>query len=169
MTTAVLDQKAAFAERLKRIGTGQQFEHADVVGYQTQKAWNRKYGEKAKRPKRSFADRLMILIAFLCGAAAVLSGKLGYFYLSKLSGLPEAFYGLNGRGMALFALVMALILIVVFQLFTRGRLQSLALGCALMHFSEAAVAQTAPEFYAEIFSAEYVATVAHMSAGTPHS
>lgn len=160
--SAAVDQKRAFQERLQRIGAGSQFEHADVIGHQTQVAWTRKYGEKAKRPKRTYGDYLMIVVAFLCGAAAVLVGRLSYFYLSKMTGLPEAFYDLQGRGMALFALVLALVLIVIFHLSTRGRLQALTLGCALMHFGEAAVASGAPQFYSEIFSADYVATVAAM-------
>jgi Na+/melibiose symporter-like transporter len=160
MATLTDHQKAAFAERLSRINSGKQFEHADVVGYQTQAAYKRKHGQKAKKPKRSLADLLMVLVAFLSGAGSVLIGRLAYFYLTKVTGLPEAFYNLHGRGMALMALILALVLIVIFQLFTRARLQSLALGCALMHFGEAAVASTAPQFYAGIFSADYVATVA---------
>lgn len=147
---------------MKRINSGKQFEHADIVGHQTQSAWKRKYGEKAKRPKRTFGDYLMILIAFACGAASVLVGRLSYFYMSKMTGLPEAFYDLQGRGMALFALILAMILIVIFHLSTRGRLQALAVGCALMHFGEAAVASSAPQFYSGLFSADYVATVAAM-------
>lgn len=169
MTTLTDHQKSAFAERLARINAGKQFEHADLVGHQTQAAYKRKFGEKNKKPKRSFLDRMMVLIAFLSGASSVLVGKLAYFNLSKLTGLPEAFYDLQGRGMALMALILALVLIVSFQLFTRGRLQSLALGCALMHFGEAAVASTAPQFYAEIFSADYVATVAGSADGTAES
>lgn len=157
---AAFDQKAAFQDRIKRINAGRQFEHADVIGHQTQAAWKRKYGEKAKRPKRTFLDFVMIIVAFVAGAGAVLVGRLSYFYLSKMTGLPEAFYDLQARGMALFALIAALILIVVFHLSTRGRLQSLALGCVLMHFGESALAATAPQFYAEFFAADYVATVA---------
>lgn len=156
---SIADQKTAFAHRIKRINSGKQFEHADVIGHQTQVAWARKYGEKAKKPKRSFLDKMMVLIAFLCGASSVLLGRLAYFYLSRTTGLPKAFYDLEGRGMALFALILALLLVVTFQLFTRGRLQSLMLGCLLMHFGESAVAQTAPGLYAEFFSADYVATV----------
>ena len=55
-TVSTVDQKAEFAQRLQRIRAGRQFEHADVIGYQTQKAWDRKYGEKMKRPRRSFAS-----------------------------------------------------------------------------------------------------------------
>ena len=85
--------------------------------------------------------------------------------VEKISGLPEAFYDLQGRGMALFALVLAGILIVIFGLSTRSRLQSLALGCALMHFGEAAAASTAPHLWAEMFSPEYVAEVSGAIAG----
>jgi hypothetical protein len=159
-TVSTSDQKTAFAERLKRINSGRQYEHADVVGLRTQQEWNRKYGEKAKRPKRSFLDRLMVLIAFFCGAGAVMLGRLIYFYLSRITGLPDAFYDLGTRGMMLMGLILSLILIVALHLFTRGRLQSLALGCLLMHFGEAAVAQQAPQFYSEFFSADYVAAVA---------
>lgn len=155
----VADQKTAFATRLDRIGAGKQFEHEDLVGLKTQKQYAKMFAEKSKRPKRTFMDQVMVLVAFLSGVLAVLLGRLAYFHLSKILGLPEAFYNLQGRGMALFALVLALILIVIFQLSTRSRLQSLALGCALMHFGETAVASTAPQLWAEMFSADYVAAV----------
>ncbi len=155
----MLDQKAAFAERLNRIGSGMQFEHEDVIGTMTQKRYIAKYGERNKKPKRSFLDRIMVLVAFLSGATAVLLGRLAYFHLSKMSGLPDAFYNLGGRGMALFALILAMILIVVLHLSTRSRLQSLALGFVLMHFGEAAMASTVPTLWVELFSADYVAAV----------
>lgn len=160
----VADQKNAFAERINRIQAGKQFEHEDVVGLRTQKQYKKKFGDKAKKPKRSFVDRLMVLVAFLSGATAVLLGRLAYFHLSKIAGLPEAFYDLGGRGMALFALVLALVLTVIFHLATRSRFQSLALGFALMHFGEAAMASSAPQFWAEIFSADYVAAVSNGTA-----
>jgi hypothetical protein len=122
-----MDQKAAFADRLNRIKAGQQFEHADLVGHQTQVAYKKIHGDKARKPKRTPVEKLMVLVAFLSGISAVLLGRLAYFHLSKISGLPEAFYDLQGRGMALFALVLAGILIVIFGLSTRSRLQSLAL------------------------------------------
>lgn len=159
MAVAV-NQKADFAARINRINAGKQFEHADVIGHHTQSAYKKKFGDKNKKPKRTLRDRLMVLVAFLCGVSSVLVGRLIYFNLTKFSGLPESFYSLQGRGMAVTALILALILIVVFQLFTRSRLQSLALGCALMHFGEAAVASTAPHFYATLFPADYVAAVA---------
>ncbi|MBS0572518.1 MAG: hypothetical protein JSS08_04565 [Proteobacteria bacterium] len=165
----MVDQKAAFAERLKRISAGQQFEHADVVGHQTQKAYNRKFGDKAKKPRRSLLDRFMVLVAFLCGASAVLLGRLAYFQMSKITGLPQAFYDLQGRGMALCALILAMVLIVIFHLSTRARLQSLALGCLLMHFGEAAVASSEPQLYSQIFPPDYVRAMATQSAVQPSS
>jgi hypothetical protein len=45
MATLADHQKSAFAERLARINAGKQFEHADLVGYQTQAAYKRKFGE----------------------------------------------------------------------------------------------------------------------------
>ena len=161
----LLDQKTAFEARLNRIGSGKQFEHADLVGQSTQKKYAKMFADKAKKPKRTFMDRVMVLVAFASGISAVLLGRLAYFHLSKISGLPEAFYDLHGRGMALFALVLALILIVILGLSTRGRLQSLALGCLLMHFGEAAVASTVPDLWVEIFSADYVAAVAATGTG----
>ncbi len=155
----VAGQKEAFAARLNRIGAGKQFEHEDLIGQRTQKKFKQKFGDKPKKPKRTFLDQVMVLVAFLSGISAVLLGRLAYFHMSKISGLPEAFYDLHGRGMALFALVLALILIVIFQLATRARLQSLLLGCVLMHYGEAAVAATAPQFWADMFSADYVAAV----------
>lgn len=155
----VADQKAAFSQRLARISAGQQFEHPEIIGAHTQQAYDRIYGDKAKKPRRTFAEKMMVLVAFLCGISAVLLGRLAYFHLSKIAGLPKAFYELQGKGMALAALIVALTLIVMFGLSTRGRLQALALGCVLMHFGEAAVASTAPTLWSEMFSPEYVAAV----------
>jgi hypothetical protein len=161
---AVLDQKTAFSERLKRINSGTQYEPGDAIGYHTQMAYNLRFGDRHKRPKRSLLDRLMVLVAFLCGISSVTLGRLAYFHLSQIKGLPEAFYDLQGRGMILFALVTAMVLVVIFHLATRSRLQSLALGCVLMHFGEAAMAATVPQLWSELFSAEYVAAVAAESA-----
>ncbi|MGL4278973.1 MAG: hypothetical protein ACRCS0_01295, partial [Albidovulum sp.] len=96
---AAADQKSAFQARLNRISKGQQFEHAEVLGKATHKAYKRQIGSKPKKPKRSFADNLMVLIAFLCGMSAVLLGRVIYFKMSKMQGLPEAFYKLEDRGM----------------------------------------------------------------------
>jgi hypothetical protein len=163
---AVPDQKAAFAERLKRINAGRQYEHEDVVGYQTQKRYERKFGGVKKRPKRSFADFMMIPIAFFCGILAVFGGRLAYFHLSQLQGMPEAFVDLGGRGMILFALVMAGLFTALFHLSTAARMQALALGCVMMHFGEGAVAATAPELWSEMFSPDYVAEVAGQGLGS---
>jgi len=157
------DQKLAFAERLNRINAGKQFEHEDLVGVRTQKKFEKKFGAKAKKPKRSFLDRVMVLVAFVSGASAVMLGRLAYFQLSKMQGLPDGFYALGGRGMALFALVLALVLTLIFQLGTRARIQSLVLGFALMHFGEAAMASSAPQIWSEIFSPDYVAAISHAS------
>ena len=86
-------------ERLKRIQTGQQFEHADVVGHHTQKKFNKIFARRSKRKKRSFADNLMVVIAFFSGMAAVLLGRLIYFKMAQMEGLPDAFYDLGPRGM----------------------------------------------------------------------
>lgn len=153
------EQKATFSERLNRISAGQQFEHEDLVGLRTQKRFVQDFGNKPKRPKRTFVDYVMIPVAFAAGALAVLLGRLTYFHLVQFSGLPEAFYDLGGRGMVLFAMITAIVMILIFQLATRSRMQSLALGFALMHFGEAAVASTAPAFWADLFSADYVAAV----------
>ena len=165
----MVDQKAAFANRLQRISTGQQFEHADVIGHRTQTAFKKIQGDKAKRPKRTLRDRIMVLVAFLSGGSAVMAGRLGYFQMSKLEGLPKPFYDLHERGMILFALILALALIVLFQLATRARLQSLALGCMLMHFGEAAVASGDPQLYSQIFPPDYVAALAGTSDALPSS
>ena len=54
-----MDQKAAFADRLNRIKAGQQFEHADLVGHQTQVAYKKIHGDKARKPKRTPVEKLM--------------------------------------------------------------------------------------------------------------
>jgi len=160
MSTMTFDQKSAFAERLNRIQKGQQFEHVDLAGKATHKAFKRKFGTKPAKPKRTFADKMMVLIAFLCGLSSVLIGRLAYFHLSHIDGLPDAFYDLGTRGMYLFAFVLAMILIVVFHLMNRSRMQALLIGCAVMHYGEAAVASNAPEMWSQLFSAEYAAEMA---------
>lgn len=160
MSAMTFDQKSAFAERLKRIQSGQQFEHGDVLGKSTHKAWKRKFGDKAKKPKRTFGDKVMVLIAFLCGMSAVLVGRLAYFHLSRIEGLPDAFYDLGARGMYLFAFVLALLLVVIFHLSNRARMQALLVGCVVMHFGEAAVASNAPEVWSQLFSADYATMMA---------
>lgn len=169
MSTNSANQKNAFAERLNRISAGQQFEHPDILGHQTHKAYKRKFGDTPKKPRRSLGDKLMIVIAFFAGIFSVLLGRLAYFYLSQRTDMPESFYELGGRGMLLAALIMALTFIVIFQLMTRARLQSLLIGCLLMHFGEAAVAQSEPQLYAQIFSPGYVAAVASASVSKPAS
>lgn len=153
-------QKAAFAERLKRIEAGQQFEHADLVGQSTQKKFNKILKRRPKHKPRTFADKLMIGIAFLSGLASVLLGRIIYFRLAELDGLPDAFYDLGGRGMVLFAIVLAAVLMVAFHLSTRQRFPALILGCLIMHYGEAAVASNAPQLWAQIFSADYAAALA---------
>ena len=160
MAVTTLDQKSAFAARLGRIQSGKQFEHEDLIGLDTQKRYTKKFGKKAQKPKRSFGDNLMVLIAFLSGMSSVVAGRFAYFKLSHIEGLPPAFYDLGARGMVLFAFVLAMILIVIFHLTSRTRFQALLLGCVVMHYGEAAVAASAPHVWAQIFSEEYAAEMA---------
>lgn len=160
MSTMTFDQKSAFAARLKRIEAGQQFEHSDVLGKATHRAYKQKFGARAARPKRTLADRLMVLIAFVCGMSAVLVGRVAYFHLAQFDGLPKAFYDLGARGMYLFAFVLALVLMLVFHLSSRARIQALIVGCVVMHYGEAAVASNAPQVWSQLFSAEYAARMA---------
>lgn len=102
----------------------------------------------------------MVVIAFLCGMSAVLVGRIAYFHLAQIDGLPKAFYDLGARGMYLFAFVLALVLIVIFHLSSRARIQALVVGCVVMHFGEAAVASNAPEVWSQLFSADYAAHMA---------
>lgn len=162
MAVSVIDQKTTFANRLNRIQSGKQFEHEDLVGQHTQKRFEKKYGAKQKKPKRSFGDNLMVVIAFLSGMSSVLIGRFAYFRLSQMDGLPPAFYDLGARGMALFAFVLAMILIVLFHLTSRSRFQALLLGCVVMHYGEAAMASNAPAVWAQIFSADYAAQMSEM-------
>jgi cytochrome b subunit of formate dehydrogenase len=154
----VRDQQAAFADRLKRINSGKQYEHEDIIGHHTQKRFNH---IAKSRPKynRTFGQKLMIVVAFCAGMTAMLAGRLVYYHLSKIDGLPEAFYDLQSRGMFLFAVIIAGILTVTLHLSTKGRMYALAMGCALMHFGESAAAATMPALWDEMFSPEYRATV----------
>ena len=161
---AVLDQKAVFQERLSRISSGKQFEHPDVIGKATQLAYEKRFGDKfqqmrTKRRKRTFLDKVMIVVAFLSGMIAVFAGRLIYFKLSQIEGLPESFYALGSRGMLLCALIVALLLAAMLHLSTRARMPALVLGCIFMHYSEAAVASNAPGLWAQMFSPDYAAAM----------
>lgn len=159
MAVTTFDQKTAFAARLGRIQSGRQFEHEDLIGYQTQKRAAKVFGTKPKT-QRSFGDKMMVLLAFLAGMIAVVIGRFAYFRLSQIEGLPPAFYDLGGRGMVLFAFVLAMIMIVAFHLTSRARFQALLLGCVVMHYGEAALAASAPQVWAGIFTADYAAEMA---------
>ncbi len=169
---AAADQKTAFQSRLQRIQSGKQFEHADVIGKATQKAYTRKFGDKPKKPRRTVAEKLMVLVAFLCGMGAVLLGRVLYFNMSRMEGLPDAFYDLGSRGMILFALIIAGLMMALLHLFSKQRVAALVVGCVVMHYGEAAVASNAPELWSNIFSAEYAAQMAEEGKDfrvTPHS
>lgn len=169
---AAADQKTAFQSRLQRIQSGKQFEHADIIGKATQKAYTRQFGDKPKKPRRTVAEKLMVLVAFLCGMGAVLLGRVLYFNMSRMEGLPDAFYDLGSRGMILFALIIAGLMTALLHLFTRQRVAALVVGCVVMHYGEAAVASNAPELWSNIFSAEYAARMAEEGKDfrvTPHS
>ncbi len=166
------EQRSTFQERVQRIQSGKQYEHADVIGKATHKAFKKKFGDKPKRPKRTFAEKLMVVIAFICGMSSVLLGRVLYFNMSKMSGLPDAFYDLGTRGMILFALVIAGLLMALLHLFTKQRFTALMVGCVVMHYGEAAVASNAPELWSQVFSADYAATMAEQGKDfrvTPHS
>ncbi len=166
------NQKTAFQARLQRIQTGKQFEHADVVGKATHKAYKRKFGDKPKKPKRTFAEKLMVVIAFLCGMSAVVLGRVLYFNMAKMEGLPDAFYDLGSRGMILFSFIIAGSMMALLHLFTKQRFAALVIGCVVMHYGEAAVASNAPVLWSNIFSADYAAKMAEEGKDfrvTPHS
>lgn len=127
-------QKEAFADRIQRITAGQQFEHADLVGYQTQVAMAARNKLKPKKAPRTLRDKVMIGVAFTCGIAAVALAQTTYQILSKLPGLPEVVYKSEGKAVVLLAMIVSICLILLFQLFTRGRIQALVLGCLLMYF-----------------------------------
>lgn len=160
MSTMTMNQKTAFAERLNRIQAGQQFEHVDLVGNRTQKAYIRKFGKNGPKPKRSFGDKLMVLVALLCGMSSVLVGRVAYFHMAKMEGLPDAFYDLGTRGMYLFAFVLAMVMMLIFHLMNAARFKALLVGCVVMHYGEAAVAANAPDVWSQLFSPDYAALVA---------
>lgn len=166
MSAAVLNQKESFAARIQRINAGHQYEHEDIVGYQTQTRYNALKGPKdKKKAERSKSDRVMVLVALIAGIGSVLGGRLAYFHLAQMEGLPKAFYNLEGRGMILASLLFAMILIVALRLSTGGRMKALAVGCLLMHFSEAPIAANAQDVWSSLFSPEYAAQMAEQGAG----
>lgn len=147
---AVMDQKSAFAERLARISSGQQFEHSDIPGKQTHQAYNRKYAAQNRKGRMAPRDKMMIGVALLSGALSVLAGKIGYAVATHMSGLPKAVYTLEGRGVFVLALMVAMALTAILHLSTKGRLQALVLGCLLAHFGVTAMAQANPALQAAL-------------------
>ncbi|HPE25289.1 MAG TPA: hypothetical protein P5036_15760 [Albidovulum sp.] len=159
-----MDQKTVFTERLRRIDKGKQIEPEGVIGRKFQKKYEHKFGVKAQRERQSTRNAFVLLIAIALGALAMLCGRLGYFHLSKLEGLPEAFYDLQGRGVAIIVGILLAFLMAFFGLYGKGRVPALLCGCALMYFGEAAVAANATELWARIFSPEYAQAMAAQGA-----
>lgn len=157
---AMLDQQTVFAERIRRINAGRQFEHADIVGHQTQKAYDIRAARTAKRPKSSFLGRIMKLVALAAGAGSVVLGKMSYFHLSQIEGLPKSFYDLEMRGMILATLLIAAILTAVFRLKGQGRLVLVILGLAGMHYGEGLIALALPDLWGSLFSPAYASDMA---------
>lgn len=156
----MMEQKAAFDSRIKRIATGKQVEAEGVVGHKMQKRYEKKYGTRADRNRRPLRDGFMLIYSFVAGAGALLGGQLIYFHASKIEGLPESFYKLEGKGVLIATLVLAAILIVFLGVQGKNRIPALALGLMLMYFGEAAVAANATALWAEMFSPEYAAKMA---------
>ncbi|MCV2869935.1 hypothetical protein OEW28_14990 [Defluviimonas sp. WL0002] len=159
-----MDQRAVFTERLKRIDKGKQIEPEDVIGRKFQKKFEHKYGPAARRNRDSARNGVVLVIAVFLGALAMLAGRLGYFHLSQFEGLPEAFYDLQGRGVALIVAILLAFFMAFFGLYGKGRVPALLTGCAIMYFGEAAVAANATEFWALMFSPEYAQTMAAQGA-----
>ncbi len=157
---AMLDQQAVFAERIGRIAAGRQFEHEDLVGYQTQTAYNRRAARVAKRPKAGFSGRIMKMVALAAGAGSVVLGKMAYFHLSQVQGLPKSFYDLEMRGMVLATLLTAAILTAVLRLNVQGRLALVVMGLAAMFYGEGLVALAQPGLWGALFSPEYASEMA---------
>lgn len=154
------DQMNSFNDRVKRISAGRQYEHEDIVGHQTQTAWNRRAAHSARRPKRTFADRIMKWVALAAGAGSVMAGKLAYFHAAQIEGLPKAFYDLGGRGVLLATFVIAATLAMVLRLGVRGRAGMLILGVAGMYYGEGLVALARPDLWSMLFSPDYAASAA---------
>ncbi|MCV2865791.1 hypothetical protein [Defluviimonas sp. WL0075] len=155
-----MDQRAVFTERLKRIDKGRQIEPEGVIGRKAQKKMARKYGLAAQRKREGTRNLFVMIIAVVAGGAAMLAARLAYFHLSQIEGLPEGFYDLQGRGSALIAAVILGFLMAFFGLHGKGRVPALLLGCAVMHFGEAAVAANATELWASLFSPDYASAMA---------
>ncbi len=159
-----MDQKAVFAERLKRIDKGKTIEPEGVVGRSFHKKYEHKFGAKARRSRQSARNSVVMVIALVAGAAAMLAGRLGYFHLSQIEGLPEGFYDLQGRGVAVIVAIILAFFMAFFGLYGKGRVPALLVGCALMYFGEAAVAANATEVWARLFSPEYAQALAAQGA-----
>lgn len=157
---AMLDQQAVFSERIRRINAGRQFEHEDIVGHQTQTAYNRRAARAAHSPKATIPGRLMKLVALVAGAASLVLGKMAYFHLARIEGLPKSFYDLEMRGMILATLVIAALLTAVLRLNVRGRLMMVLLGLGGMYYAEGLVAMAQPELWGMLFSPDYASEMA---------
>jgi hypothetical protein len=157
---AMLDQQSVFNERVQRIAAGRQYEHEDIVGFRTQSAYNSRAKALSRRPPVTLRDKLMKWVALVVGAGSVLGGKLTYFHAAQIDGLPQAFYDLEHRGMALAVFLIGATLTMVLHLGAKGRMGMLILGLAAMYYGESLIALAQPDLWAGLFSPEYAASMA---------
>ncbi len=157
---AMVDQQTVFAERIRRINAGRQYEHEDIVGHQTQTAYNRRAARKAKNPGATVSGRMMKLVALAVGAGSLLLGKLSYFHLAQIEGLPKSFYDLEMRGTILATFLIAAILTASLRLNIRGRLIMVGLGLAGMYYGEGLIALARPDLWGALFSPDYASEMA---------
>jgi len=157
---AMLDQQMVFAERLRRINAGRQFEHEDLVGHQTQKAYDTRAARMAKRPQATFGGKVMKLVALAVGAGSLILGKLSYFHLTQIEGLPNSVYDLGIRGVILATLLIAAILTALLRLNGQGRIVLVAVGLAAMYYGEGLIALAQPDLWGALFSPAYAEDMA---------
>lgn len=164
------DQKDSFMNRLDRIKAGGENTTQHIyVGPVEEAAKGRPVEKKgkakaAKLPSERgfFSETAMIPVALAAGAVSVLAARVvSYRYLSEQSFYSAEFYGVSGAfiGVIVLALVIALMFRFVLKLTGQVRGRAEFAGLAGMALFEHMAILKAPQLFASLYSADYVAEV----------
>lgn len=151
-----------FAARLARINSGKQYEAVNVVGQRSMQVYKKakERGRFKPKPKVSLMRELLITpVAIGFGLLAVLAARVAWFHLISNEMLPENIAGFGAQAEAALALAAFLLLVLAFKLRSGTRLYAVVAGFAFMAFGENAFAETLPNLWTSMFSADYYTNV----------
>lgn len=164
-------QSSHFSDRIKRIESGGMNTSGTLYagldqGQQTRKRVKKK--QKALDRSEAFSAIFMVPLAFFCGLAAMLAGRIGAFrVLQQPEAIPAEYAQIFPLvGDVGIAALLALILAMIFGLGNGSRLIMLMIGFTGVMLFESSIVKLAPEAFSSLYSEEYVAEVV---AGAPEN